>query len=274
MSHEHLAPPRGLPVHSAEPATRSVPGRGLRLLPGSWPDRSPRCPPLPLRPAAQVREGGGSRTRFVRRCFPSDQEARRRVRTGAGAGGRGETPPRRKPRPWCRPHPPPPPALSRPDPRETGFPPFSLSDGSSAADSTVRTRVGLKVRTLSSRRDRWLRPSQAQHAQRPEPAGHTASGSCGAGAGDGNQGQTARRRKRAHTVPRFLTHAKPFHERVPCGQDRGALAHAVACGSRRPFLRAAPNGTCETAGQGLERAVHGKPACSRYPDLGLGGAEP
>lgn len=74
--------------------------------------------------------------------------------------------------------------------------------------------------------------------------------------------------------PRFLTHAKPFHERVPCGQDRGALAHAVACGSRRPFLRAAPNGTCETAGQGLERSVHGKPACSRYPDLGLGGAEP
>lgn len=74
--------------------------------------------------------------------------------------------------------------------------------------------------------------------------------------------------------PRFLTHAKPFHERVLCGQDRGALAHAVACGSRRPFLRAAPNGTCETAGQGLERSVHGKPACSRYPDLGLGGAEP
>lgn len=74
--------------------------------------------------------------------------------------------------------------------------------------------------------------------------------------------------------PRFLTHAKPFHERVPCRQDRGALAHAVACGSRRPFLRAAPNGTCETAGQGLERSVHGKPACSRYPDLGLGGAEP
>lgn len=274
MSHEHLAPPRGLPVHSAEPATHSAPGRGLRLLPGSWPDRSPRCPPLPLRPAAQVREGGGSRTRFVRRCFPATRKpadacgqarepvgAERRRRGGNRGPGAARIPRRLL-------------LSAGRTPGRRGFLPSLCRTEAAAADSTVRTRVGLKVRTLSSRRGRRLRPSQAQHAQRPEPAGHTASGSCGAGAGDGNQGQTARRRKRAHTVPRFLTHAKSFHERVPCRQDCGALAHAVACGSRRPFLRAAPNGTCETAGQGLERSVHGKPACSRYPDLGLGGAEP
>lgn len=109
-----------------------------------------------------------------------------------------------------------PPALSRPDPRETGFPPFSLSDGSSAADSTVRTRVGLKVRTLSSRRDRRLWPSQAQHAQRPEPAGHTASGSCGAGTGGGNA----------------LT---PFP--FPDTRETLPRARAVSAGPRRPRSR-------------------------------------
>lgn len=149
-----------------------------------------------------------------------------RVRTGAGAGGRGETPPRRKPRPRCRPHPRRLLLSAGRTPGRRGFLPSLCRTEAAAADSTVRTRVGLKVRTLSSRRDRRLRPSQAQHAQRPEPAGHTASGSCGAGAGDGNQGQTARRRKRAHTVPPF-----------PDTRETLPRARAVSAGPWRPRSR-------------------------------------